>query len=86
MANVRNRLKLDFIEKDGNKKKLQSNLTSNGIYKSYENCDSYTFKQNEVFMDKLLFLGFSVLELSKLHINETFYDELEKYFGQEKIQ
>ena len=35
------------------KKLLNSNqnLTFNGIHKSYENYDSYTFKQNEI-MDK----------------------------------
>ena len=27
------------------KKKQQSKLTSNGIHKSYENCDSYTFEK-----------------------------------------
>ena len=32
--------------------KRQSNLTFNEIHKSYENCDSYTFKQNEVLMDR----------------------------------
>ena len=40
-------------------------------FMSYENCDSYTFKQNEVFMDKLSHLGFAVLELSKLHMYEA---------------
>ena len=47
------------------------NLTFNGIHKSYENYDSYTFKQNEILMDKPIYLGFSVLELSKLHMYET---------------
>ena len=58
------------------KKLLNSNvkLTFNGIHKSYENYDSYTFKQNEILMDKPLYLGFSVLELSKLHMYETYYD------------
>ena len=58
----------------------------NGIHKSYDNCDSYTFKQNEVMMDKAIYLGFSVLELSKLLMYETYYDKLQPYFGQENIQ
>ena len=60
-------------------------MTFNGIHKSYDNCDSYTFKQNEVLMDKPIYLGFTVLELSKL-MYETYYDKLQPYFGQENIQ
>ena len=73
MENDRNRLKLEFFEKDEYKKiiKQQSELTFNGIQKSYENCDSYTFKQNEVKMDKPVYLVFAILKLSKLHMFET---------------
>ena len=58
----------------------------NGIHESYENCDSYTFKQNEAVMDKAIYVGFTILELSKLHIYETYYDTLQLYFGQENLQ
>ena len=37
-------------------------------------------------MDKPIYLGFAVLELSKLHMYETSYDKLQPYFGKEKIQ
>ena len=59
MENVRNRLEIKFIKKDDYREiiKQQSKLTFNGILKSYENCDSYTFKQNEVLMDKPIYLG-----------------------------
>ena len=88
MENVRNRLKIKFIKKDDYREiiKQQSKLSFNGIHKSYENCDSYTFKQNEVLMDKPIYLGFSVLELSKLLMYETYYDKLQPYFGQKNIQ
>ena len=88
MENVRNRLKIKFIKKDDYREilKQQSKLTFNGFYKSYENCDSYTFKQNEVLMDKPIYLGFTVLELSKLLMYETYYDELQPYFGRQNIQ
>ena len=66
-------------------KKL-SKLTFNGIHKSYENYDSYTFKKNEVDMDKAIYVGFSILELSKLHLYETYYDTLQPYFGQKILQ
>ena len=61
-------------------------MTFNGIHKSYENCDSYTFKQNEVLMDQPIYLGFSVLELSKSLLYETYYDKLQPYFGKEIIE
>ena len=88
MENLRNRLKIKIVKKNDYReiKKEQSKLTLNGIHKSYENCDSYTFKQNEVLMDKPFYLGFSVLELSKLLMYETYYDILKPYFGQENIQ
>ena len=88
MENVRNRLKYKFIKEDDYREiiKQQSKLTFNGIHKSYENGDSYTFKQNEVLMDKPKYLGFSVLELSKLLMSETYFDKLQPYFGQENIQ
>ena len=88
MEDVRNRIKVEFIKKDDNEKivKQQSKLTFNGIHKSYENYYSYTFKQNEILMDKPIYLGFSVLELSKLHMYETYYDILQPYFGQENLQ
>ena len=34
----------------------------------------------------MIYLGFAVLEVSKLHMYETFYDILQPYFGQEKVQ
>ena len=64
----------------------QSKITFNGIHKSYENCGSYIFKQNQVVMDKAIYVGFAILELSTLHMYETFYDTLQPYFGQGNIQ
>ena len=88
MENVRNRLEIKFIKKDDCREiiKQQSKLPFNGIHKSYETCDSYTFKQNEFLMDKPIYLGFSMLELSKLHMYETYYVKLQPYFGHENVQ
>ena len=88
MENVRNRLGIIFFRKDEYKEiiKHQSKLTFNGIHKSYENFDSYVFRKNEVLMDKPIYLGFAALELSKLHMYETYYDKLQPNFGQENIQ
>ena len=88
LENVRNRLGLELIKKGDIIKiiKQQSKLTFNGIQKSYENYDSYTFKKNEVVMDKSIYVGFAILELSKLHMYETYYDTLQPYFSQENLQ
>ena len=88
VENVRNGLKIKPIKKDDYKEiiKHQSQSTFNGIHKSYENCDIYTSKQNEVLMDKPIYLGFSVLEFSKILMYETYYDKLQPFFGQENIQ
>ena len=88
MENVRNRVKVRFIRKDDTDRiiKQQSKLTFNRIHKSFESYDSYTFEQNEVLMDKPIYLGFSVLELSNLLLCETYYDKLQPYFGLEKLQ
>ena len=81
-----NRLKIIFVKKDDKREmiKQQSKLTFNGIHKSYENCDSYTLRENEVKMDKPIYLKFSVLELSKLLMYETYFI-LQPYFGQKNI-
>ena len=85
---VRNRIIIDFIEIIQNDKmfKQQSKLTFNGIHKSYTNYSSYNLKQNEVVMDKPIYVGFAILELSSLHIYETCYDNLQAQFGLEKLQ
>ena len=88
LENVRNRLGLELIKKGDIKKivKQQSKLTFNGIQKSYENYYSVTYKKNEIVMDKAIYVGFAILELSKLHMYETYYDRLQPYFGQENLQ
>ena len=88
LENVRNRLDLELIKKDNLKKIInqQSKLTFNGIQKSYGNYYSYAFKKIEVVMDKAIYVGFAILELSKLHMYETYYDTLQPYLGQENLQ
>ena len=73
LENVRNRLSLDFIKLCEYDKifKQQSKLGFNDFHKSYADCSSYTFKQNEVTMDKPAYVGFAIIEFVKLHIYET---------------
>ena len=88
MEKVRNRIKVELFKKHDTRNfiKQQSKLTFNGIHKSYGNCDSYSFKQKEVRMDKPIYLEFAVLELSKLHTYEIYYDKLQPFSGQKNIQ
>ena len=88
LENVRNRLGLELIKKDNIKKIVnqQSKLSFNGIQKTYENYYSFTYKKNEIVMDEAIYVGFTILELSKLHMYETYYDTLQPYFGQENLQ
>ena len=37
-------------------------------------------------MDKAIYVGFAILELSKLHMYETYYDTLQPYFAHENLQ
>ena len=85
MDKVRKRCTMDFIKKDEidniiNIIKQQSKLAFNGIHESYENRDSYTFKQNEALLDQPIYLGFAMLELSMLHMYETYSGKLESDF------
>ena len=81
-------MEIEIFKKDDIKIiiKLQSKFIFIGIHKSYENCHSYTYKRNQVFTDKAIYVGFAILELSKLHRYETYYDTLQPYFGQENLQ
>ena len=49
LENIRNRLNLELMKKVNIKKIItqQSKLTFNGIQKSHENYDSYTFKKKQ---------------------------------------
>ena len=87
MENVRNKKKIEFIKND--KKDIitqQAKSIFNGIGISDENYDNYTFKQNETLMDQQICLGFAIIELSNLLMYETYYAELQPYFGEKSMQ
>ena len=88
MLEVRNRIRLETFKKEVNKNitEQQSKLTFNGIHKSYEKRGRSTFKHIEVLMDKPISVGFAILDLSKLHIYEKYYEKLQPSFGEENIR
>ena len=85
MENVRNRVRLEFLKSDqySINIKQQAKITFNGIHKSYETYDSFTLKQNEVLINQPIHFGFSVLDLSRLLMYETYYDRFQPYFEEE---
>ena len=70
-------------DKTGIEKKTK--LAFNGIPKQYISYNGDASKQNELLMIKPTYLGFAVLELKKLLLYETYYDELQHYVGEKII-
>ena len=75
MKNIRKRLNLDLIDKLDTLRKLnwQSNLSSDNIYAEYEIFNLISFNGETIKFTKPIFVGFPVLELSKLLLYEWFY-------------
>ena len=76
-------MRLELVKKDDIKNiiKQQSKITFNGIHESYENIIVTHSKKNEVVMDKAIYVGFDILELSKLHMYETYFDKYNQILG-----
>ena len=53
--------------------------------KSKENCDSHSFRQNDLLLSKHIYLGFAVSGLSKFLMYETYYEKLQPFFGKHSI-
>ena len=68
MATVRNRCVIESNKKDDTDEtvKQQNKLTVIRIHKPYENCNSYTFNQNEVLIDKTNLLGIRSIRIIKI--------------------
>ncbi len=88
MENVRGRINIDFIENDKTEEilKRQSKLTLKTISKNFGLFSVFHYLKNQVKFDKPIYLGFTVLELSKLLMYEMYYDVLQPFFGENNIQ
>ena len=87
MENVRDRTNLEFIDHSQIDQiiKRQSKLSFKGIVDHYSKFSVYQFDKEKTVFDKPIYLGFSVLELSKLLMYEFCYHTLEPYW-QNKVQ
>ena len=87
MENVRDRVNLEFIDHTQIQQiiKRQSKLSFKGIVDHYSKFSVYKFDKEKTLFDKPSYLGFTVLELSKLLMYEFYYNILQPYW-QNKIQ
>ena len=61
--------------------KRQSKLSFEGIVYQYSEFSVYKFDKEKNVFDKPIYLGFSVLELSKLLMYEFYYHKLKPYYN-----
>ena len=87
MEDVRDRVNLEFIDHSFIDQiiKRQSRLSFKGIMDHYSKFSVYKFDKEKTVFDKPIYLGFSVLELSKLLMYEFYCHTLEPYW-QNKAQ
>ena len=83
MENVRYRTNLEFIDHSQIDQiiKRQSKLSFKGIVDHYSKFSVYKFDKEKTVFDKPIYLGFTVLELSKLLMYEFYYNKLQPYWN-----
>ena len=87
MENILNGLCLLLFENYDEKRifKAPTILNFNRMTVYYKNYSSYAFKNNVLELSKPIYFGSCILEFPKLLMYETYYDKLQKYYG-DKIQ
>ena len=88
IENIRKRLNLDLIDKSDIHRILnrQSKLSSDDKLAEYEKFSLYSFNKESIKFKKPIYVGFSVLELSKLLKYEWYYDKMQPYFGEDNLE
>ena len=83
MENVRERVSLEIIFHTNINQitKRQSKLSFKGINMRYSTFSLYKFDKEKTVFDIPIYLGFSVLELSKLLMYEFYYHKLQPYYN-----
>ena len=88
IENIRKRLNLDLIDKSDIHKILnrQSKLSFDDKIAEYDKFNLYTFNKETIKFTKPIYIGFCVLELSKLLMYEWYYDKMQPYFGEDNLE
>ena len=88
IENIRKRLNLDLIEKSDTHRILnrQPKLSFIDKIAEYEKFSLYSFNKESITFTKPIYVGFSVLELSKHLMYEWYYDKMQPYFGEDSLE
>ena len=88
IENNRKRLNLYLIDKSDTHRILnrQSKLSFDDKIAEYEKFSLYSFNKESIKFTKPIYVGFSVLELSKLLMYAWFYDKMQPYFGEDRLE
>ena len=83
MENVRERVNIQILPHTNIDQiiKRQSKLSFKGIVNHYSEFSVYKYDREKTVFDKPIYLGFSVLELSKLLMYEFYYHKLQPYYN-----
>ena len=83
MENVRERVNIQKLPHTNIDQiiKRQSKLSFKGIVNHYSEFSVYKYDNEKTVFDKPIYLGFSVLELSKLLMYEFYYHKLQPYYN-----
>ena len=84
--NIRNRADIELVNDEKRAKKLHSNPRFKGEIRFDENLAAIQLKQTNMKFDKPIYIGATVLELSKLLMYSFYYDVLQPYFGEKNIE
>ena len=88
IGKIRKRLNLDLIEKSDTHRMLnrQSKFIFDDKIAEYENFSLHSFNKESIKVTKPIYVGFSVLELSKNLLFEWYYDKMQPYFGEDSLE
>ena len=64
----------------------QSKLSFDDKIAEYEKFNLYSFNKESIKFTKPIYVGFSVLELSKLLMYERYYDKMQPNFGEDNLE